>query len=100
MSGGSYDYAYTHVESMAARLGQKTETPLRRAFAQHLKWVADAMHAIEWVDSCDWSRGDEVEAVQKVLGTEASTLELRVLVDDARAARDALVQALERVAAE
>jgi hypothetical protein len=43
----------------------------RQWFAGLLRVVADALHAVEWVDSCDYGPGDEVEsidAVRKYLG--------------------------------
>lgn len=63
MSGGSYDYLYCKVEEMADRIGN---TPERQRFAKHLRRVAKAMHAIEWVDSCDWGKGDENAPIRAV----------------------------------
>lgn len=63
MSGGSYNYAYRHVEEMAEQLCH-SQSPIRRAFAAHLLKVSQAMHDIEWVDSCDKGPGDEVEAIK------------------------------------
>lgn len=47
-------------------LSQKVEeapfsdsTVIRRVFREHLTAVAKALHAIEWVDSGDWTEGDE-----------------------------------------
>ena len=67
MSGGSYDYAYQGVNDMAHNLERMSSEPLRRAFAEHLLQVATAMHAIEWVDSADYSKGAEVEHIRAVL---------------------------------
>jgi hypothetical protein len=64
MSGGSMNYLYS-------RLGYAefdVDTPERRAFAQHLKLVAKALHDIEWVDSGDFGPGDENEAIRACLG--------------------------------
>lgn len=83
MSGGSYDYAYFKVGGMAERLKEST-VALRRVFAAHLKMVAEAMHDIEWVDSCDYSDGDELKAIKKCLGERAKTLELAELVKEAK----------------
>ena len=66
MSGGAYDYLYCMVEDMADRIVQAGDTPERRRFAEHLLRVANAMHAIEWVDSCDLGRGDENAAIRAV----------------------------------
>lgn len=66
MSGGSHEYAYRHVQDMADTLSGD-RSPLRRAFAEHLKLVAAAMHDVEWVDSCDYGRDGDVEAIRKVV---------------------------------
>ena len=66
MSGGSYDYLYCKVEDMADRIVEAGDTPERRRFAEHLRRVANAMHAIEWVDSCDLDRGEENAAIRAV----------------------------------
>lgn len=54
MSGGSMDYLYAKVEDASFR----ADTPLRAAFAAHLKRVARALRAIEWNDSCDGDDGE------------------------------------------
>lgn len=73
MSGGRYDYLYRQVRDMADQIA--TDDPsarglLREAFRLHLELVADAMHAIEWVDSGDWGAGDEVKAIEACLKPE------------------------------
>lgn len=71
MSGGSYDYAYFKVQDMAEEILVREKTSeLRREFARHMLDVAEAMKAIEWVDSGDFGPGDEVEAIKKALGRE------------------------------
>ena len=35
-------------------------------FAEHLRVIANAMHAVEWVDSGDYGPGDEVAAIVAV----------------------------------
>lgn len=82
MSGGSYDYAYTKASDMADQL-KRSEIPLRRIFGRHLEKVAQAMHDIEWVDSGDYGTGDELEAIQKVLGKDIKKLEIQELIQDA-----------------
>jgi hypothetical protein len=67
MSGGSYGYAFHHVEDVADRL-RESEDPLRRAFAKHLDLVARAMHDVEWVDSHDYGPGDDENALRGALG--------------------------------
>lgn len=63
MSGGSMDYLYSRVRYAEFT----TETPERKAFAEHLQLVADALRAIEWVDSGDWGPGDENEPIRACL---------------------------------
>lgn len=59
MSGGSYDYAYTHIADLASALrtedtgDEEVPRALRRAFKAHLFAVAKAAKALEWVDSGD-----------------------------------------------
>lgn len=68
MSGGSYNYAYSHVRNMADEIQlRSTRSALRDAFAAHLRLVADAMHDLEWVDSSDYVEGDADEAMRKCL---------------------------------
>lgn len=96
MSGGSHDYAYNRVADMANCLDHLGQSPLRRAFAEHLRLVSKAMHDVEWVDSCDYSPGGDDDAIRAVLGAAAPLLELAVLIKDAEAARAALDEALKR----
>jgi hypothetical protein len=86
MSGGSYDYAYARVQDMASSMLNRDASPLRVAFARHLKKVADAMQAVEWVDSCDSARGDEDEPIRACIASGA----------EAEAAREALELAMRR----
>ena len=65
MSGGSMNYLYSKLEYEA---NFTADTPERRAFAQHLKLVAKALHDIEWVDSGDYGPGDENAAIRTCLG--------------------------------
>ena len=79
MSGGSYDYAFEKVERFAEAL--ETDTRLdghklyqsnghdRIGFAAHLRKVAAAMKAIEWVDSGDSSPPEDTLAIHAVTGT-------------------------------
>ena len=66
MSGGSWNYSYQAVTEMGSQL-LSNEDPVRRAFGEHLKLIADAMHDLEWVDSGDYGPGREHEAILKVL---------------------------------
>ena len=66
MSGGSMDYLCYQVED--ANFDEYT--PLRKAFRQHLGLVAEALRAVEWVDSGDWGPGDEDAAIRAVISRE------------------------------
>lgn len=90
MSGGSMNYLYSKLEYEASF---KEDTPERRAFAKHLKLVAKALHDIEWVDSGDYARGDEAEAIRACLSDGAT---LDAAVEAAHEARKALTEELER----
>jgi hypothetical protein len=69
MSGGSWDYIHFQVEEVAERL-LIIEDQIRQDFGQHLKLVAKALRDIEWVDSGDSSRGDEIPAIEAVLSRQ------------------------------
>ncbi len=90
MSGGSMDYLYCKLDAATF----DDSTPLRRAFRKHLKLVAKALHDIEWVESGDYSPGDEDAAIRKVVKPEA---ELAQLIEDACEIRRQLESALDRV---
>lgn len=68
MSGGSMNYFYARLEEEANFL---ENTPERKAFARHLSLIAKALHDIEWVDSHDYARGDENEAILACIGQGA-----------------------------
>gem|GEM_PF-3162667 len=75
MSGGTMNYLYSKVLADATF---ETHTPLRKAFRKHIAKVAKALHDIEWVDSCDYSDGDEDDAIRACLHPDevlASTIE-------------------------
>jgi len=67
MSGGEYNYAYRRVEEFANQmLVRHSEIRhLRIGFHKHLQLVAEAMRAIEWVDSGDGA--DEEAAIRACL---------------------------------
>lgn len=82
MSGGSYAYTYEKVERFADALDAGKCLPdhtdasptrcenhaLRKQFAAHLRKVAAAMKAIEWVDSGDSSHPHDTAAIWDVIG--------------------------------
>ena len=81
MSGGSYDYAYGKIEDLANEI--RPTSPLRKAFKTHLRKVAKAFHDIEWVDSADYSPGDEDAAIHACLGKDGAKLVLAEAVAEA-----------------
>jgi len=66
MSGGSYDYVCWKLHDFAEAL-QLKNNPRRIAFKKLVKLVADAAHAIEWVDSGDCGDGHEHESIDAIL---------------------------------
>ena len=89
MSGGSWDYFCHKCADVAAEL-ESEACPLRRSFGAHMQLVAKAMHDVEWVDSCDMGKGDDLESMRKVLGEGADIKEIQVLLSDGRKIVDAL----------
>jgi len=83
MSGGSWDHSYMRVQDLAERM-KSCKEPLRRAFAMHLYNVAEALRAVEWVDSGDSAQGSERAAIKKVLGENGQAVELEIIKDDAK----------------
>lgn len=71
----------------------RTDTPERRAFAEHLTLVAKALHDIEWVDSSDFSPGEENAAIRACVGNGAV---LQAAIDAAREATETLRAELDR----
>lgn len=77
MSGGSYLYAYRTVEDFAEAIEAnrtldgrdllELNSKDRVGFARHLRRVAAAMQAIEWVDSSDCSPPHDTEAIKAAL---------------------------------
>lgn len=80
MSGGSLDYVYIRVEDAAWSIGKRAETPLHKAFAKHLHYVAAALHDLEWLYSGDYSDGREVDSIRRCLSPEA---ELEAIIQEA-----------------
>lgn len=66
MSGGSWGYVYRHFEEAGNRLLLSAD-PLRVALGKKALQMADAMHAIEWVDSGDFGENDDVNKVREAL---------------------------------
>lgn len=83
MSGGSWEYLYHRIEEASGRLIESRD-PLRQAFGRHLFLVAQALHDIEWVDSCDYGTGDEMPAIEAVLGPPTKALVIAEVIEDAK----------------
>jgi hypothetical protein len=80
MSGGSLDYVCYRLDDAIDTIERRATTTLQKAFAQHLKDVAKALHDLEWVYSGDYSEGQEVESLRKVVNKE---MELKAATEQA-----------------
>ena len=80
MSGGSLDYVCYKLDDAIEVIERRATTVLQKAFAKHLKDVAKALHDLEWVYSGDYSDGDDVEALRKVVNKE---MELKAATEQA-----------------
>ena len=80
MSGGSLDYVCYKVDDAIDTIEKRATTVLQKAFAKHLKDVAKALHDLEWVYSGDYSEGQEVESLRKVINKE---MELKAATEQA-----------------
>jgi hypothetical protein len=87
MSGGSLDYVFRRVDDAADMVEDRATEPIHKAFAAHLRLVSKALHDLEWVWSCDYGRGDEVEAIRAVIHHDA---ELKAAIADAEIATEHL----------
>lgn len=92
MSGGSMERLYCSIEANATF---EQNTNERRAFAKHLERICQALHDIEWVDSGDYSPGDENDAIRACLAPSAI---LQAAIDHAIEARDSLHAEIDRAA--
>ena len=91
MSGGSLDYVFYKLDDAVDSIEKRATTPLHKAFAAHLRDVSKALHDLEWVYSCDYSDGDEVEAIRKVINKE---MELNAATKQAKIALEQLKNVL------
>lgn len=77
MSGGSWDFVFNNIREIY----MYPCTPARAALLDHLELVAEAVYACEWVDSGDWSSGDETKYIMLALaGTVITEEHLRLAV--------------------
>ncbi len=93
MSGGSLEYAYSKVGYIADDVESQARTPLHKAFASHLRDVANALRDLEWVLSGDYGPGDEIESIRKVVD---KAKEVEVVTENAYVALKELREALEK----
>lgn len=98
MSGGSWDYVYHHIQEAVDGLLHQSD-PLRVALGRKLEPFVKALHDIEWVDSCDYGKGQECEAIMAALGTDAKALILNEVVQKARAIKVELDDAIHAATA-
>lgn len=96
MSGGSWDYLYSKLEDTADSL-MHSSLPERKAFGRLMMKCAAAMHDIEWVDSSDMSKGQEMPAIEAALGNNAKALILTEVIAQADASLKALQSALDQL---
>ena len=96
MSGGSMGQLHRRVADAAMDTrhdgGFDKSTPERRAFAEHLVLVAEALRAIEYVDSGDSGPGDEDEAILECIRPADV---LAAAVAEVKQATDNLVRVIE-----
>jgi Mg/Co/Ni transporter MgtE len=83
MSGGSWRYEFSRLQDLAIRLNLEKD-PLRRAMSTKVQQLSKAMHDIEWVDSDDYSPGDEIQAINEFLEPEKTVLVLSILRAEAK----------------
>ena len=94
MSGGSLDYVYGHVRDAAEFVFSMAMCAEHRAFATHLRLVAEALHDFEWVMSGDTRHGEELPAIRKVV-SKADVLD--EAVKHALMVRDELTRVLTEI---
>lgn len=78
MSGGSWEYAFLKIEDIADNL-EASDCIHRRALGAYLRPAVNALHDIEWVDSFDLKKGEEIAAIKKCLGPRSNEVMLDVL---------------------
>ncbi len=89
MSGGSWEYICYKVQDAADRLCRSNDSH-RKAFGNHLRLVGEALHSIEWVDSGDYSPGDEIKDIMACIKHQDV---LNSSVDDAKE----MIQRLQKI---
>jgi len=96
VSGGHYQYFYNRVDEFVNELSRNSYTPERRAFLSLMRKISVAVHAIEWVDSSDYSPGDENEYIMECVSQsqviEAATDHAVKAVDELKTIIDKLTK--------
>lgn len=93
MSGGSYDYLCYKVQDAAEKLSED-KIPYRKAFGLHLRLIAEALHDIEWTDSCDYGPGDDEKAIMACISKKKV---LKASLNDAQAMIDTLQKLINEI---
>jgi hypothetical protein len=78
MSGGSWNYVFCKIEDAAFEL-KRSECLYRRILGNQMELISKAMHDIEWVDSCDYSKGDEMKALKEAIEFDAARVGVEIL---------------------
>lgn len=86
------DYLYAKILDASF----STNTPLRKAFREHLEKVARACKDIEWVDSCDKARGEEEASILACISPESV---LQFAIKDAKKTQKELEEWIARAEA-
>ena len=81
MSGGSWDYEYARLFELADSLKHQ-KCPYRRAMEEPVRLLAQAMHDIEWVDSHDLGKGEDLKAIKAFLGEDSQSDRNRQVVKE------------------
>lgn len=70
MSGGSLNYTCYAIEELADNIYHQQSLPVQlfHLLNQQINLLSAAMHDIEWVDSGDYSLGEEEKAIKRFLG--------------------------------
>ena len=80
MSGGRYEYKYHYIHDLADEI--EASNPERVQFIEHLRMVAKACQAIEWVDSFDYGPGDELGPIRACIGVTEDRDMLDIIESD------------------
>lgn len=68
MSGGQYDYFCWKIDEVECTLLHTETDPRRATLKKVLIKLSRAMHDVEWVDSCDYGKGRDYEALDELFG--------------------------------